>query len=210
MSPLPPPVDRQVEGCPAPLRQVRLALLAEGEEGVSLEEWRHVAGWPYEVSNAGRVRRIGATRPLRMFVHQRRCGYLSVSLWMGGVGKRKYVHRLVCEAFNGPSPAPKMHAAHANGDPADNRPCNLRWATVAENERDKVAHGRANIGSRNGQSTLTEEQVSEIRALIPTLPRSTGGKRFKKGTIGPLLKKYGITRVTLWSVMTGVRWRHVV
>lgn len=47
----------------------------------------------------------------------------------------KFIHNLVCEAFHGPRPGPYpgFHAAHKNGDPLDNRACNLWWRTAREN-----------------------------------------------------------------------------
>jgi hypothetical protein len=69
--------------------------------------------------------------------------------------------------FRGPCP-PGMEACHNNGDPTDNRLCNLRWDTHANNEADKIRHGtyfiRARLkGERNGNSKLTEEEVRLIR-----------------------------------------------
>jgi hypothetical protein len=42
------------------------------------------------------------------------------------------VHRLVCEAFNGP-PQPGQICMHLNENSADNRPENLAWGTQQEN-----------------------------------------------------------------------------
>ena len=48
-------------------------------------------------------------------------------------GKNYKIHRLVCEAFNGPSPKDKPIVLHLNEDALDNRPDNLRWGTQKEN-----------------------------------------------------------------------------
>lgn len=48
-------------------------------------------------------------------------------------GKNYKVHRLVCEAFHGPSPEGKSVVLHDNEDALDNRPSNLRWGTQEEN-----------------------------------------------------------------------------
>lgn len=48
------------------------------------------------------------------------------------LGKTFKVHRLVCEAFNGPS-LPGQVCMHLNEDASDNRPENLAWGTQKQN-----------------------------------------------------------------------------
>lgn len=48
-------------------------------------------------------------------------------------GKSYKVHRLVCEAFNGPAPFPAAVVMHIDEDYRNNRPENLKWATQREN-----------------------------------------------------------------------------
>ena len=43
------------------------------------------------------------------------------------------VHRLVCEAFHGPPPAPNSVVIHLNENGLDNRAENLQWGTQKEN-----------------------------------------------------------------------------
>jgi hypothetical protein len=47
----------------------------------------------------------------------------------------------VALAFIGTPPSPKHEAAHADGNPLNNRPSNISWSTHAENEQDKRRHG---------------------------------------------------------------------
>lgn len=173
------------------------------------EEWRVIPSFSlYEVSSLGGLRRVGSTstkRPSRA----KRGGYLQTNLWQNGVERKAWVHRLVCEAFYGPAPQPRMDVAHHNGVKDDNRPENLRWATRRENEHDKRRHGRDNAGSRNGQAILDEAQVREIRALVPALPRSSGGCRIKKGALGRLAAQYGVTTGAINNILRGTNWRHV-
>lgn len=51
------------------------------------------------------------------------------------VYKRKAykVHRLVCEAFNGPPPPHRDVVMHIDENAANNRPNNLRWGTQKDN-----------------------------------------------------------------------------
>ncbi|WP_208609489.1 HNH endonuclease signature motif containing protein [Streptomyces atriruber] len=57
--------------------------------------------------------------------------------------KVESAHFLVCVAFHGPRPTASHQVAHGDGDPTNNRPCNLRWATPAENSAGAVRHGTA-------------------------------------------------------------------
>jgi len=46
------------------------------------------------------------------------------------------VHRLVCAAHCGPPPTPAhSQVHHLDGNPSDNRPENLAWATPSDNTR---------------------------------------------------------------------------
>lgn len=116
------------------------------------EIWKPVTGCEsrYEVSSEGRVRSLDFERPnpLTGGVSRQKGrilvpvdsgkGYLRVHI----LGKLRPVHRLVCEAFHGTSPADKPHVLHGDGDSKNNRQENLRWGTRKENERDKKEHGR--------------------------------------------------------------------
>lgn len=154
--------------------------------------WRIIPSCPvYEASSHGEIRRIGDARCKRQHLSKRT--YLSVSLWRDGIGNTRYVHRLVCEAFHGPSPKPRMDAAHSDGNKLNNRPDNLRWATRAENEADKIRHKRSNRGQRNGMSKVTDAQAAELRDRAASLPKSSGGAKMKKGALAPLAAQYGLT-----------------
>lgn len=169
--------------------------------------WRPIPSAPnYEASVGGAIRRKGANCPLKPCQGR---GYLRVNLFHNGKGKSLYVHRLVCEAFSGPPPFPKLDAAHQNGVRHDNRPINLRWKTRAENEFDKRRHGLNNAGARNGRAKLTDNDVREIRGAMKTLPRSTGGAKIKKGAIAPLAAKYGVSASCLRQIYLGRRWGHL-
>lgn len=109
---------------------------------MSVEEWRPIPGYPdYEVSDLGRVKSLKASKPrlLRTFpIHSR---YLKVYPSVDGRPSPAFVHRLVLLAFVGPVP-PGMMTRHLDGDPQNNHLENLRYGTQAENDQDKVRHGR--------------------------------------------------------------------
>lgn len=100
-------------------------------------EWRNCFNRKdMRVSSEGGVQRLIDGVWTDMHQSRLKTGYLMVTL-----GKeRLYVHRLVLEAFVGPS-LPGMHGCHNNGKPSDNRIENLRWDTRAGNFADKWKHG---------------------------------------------------------------------
>lgn len=149
--------------------------MAEVAHTDNAEEWRDVVGYEglYQVSSLGRVKslerdvsrgRKGIRRfPEKIMRQNPRGGYPSVELAKSGVPKMKLVHRLVCEAWHGPSPSGEHQAAHADGTKNNNRPSNLRWATRVENAQDRTLHGRNQIGLLNVNTRLTPGQIIEIR-----------------------------------------------
>lgn len=104
------------------------------------------------------------------------------------------VHRLILEAFVGPCPAGMM-CCHNNGNPADNRLCNLRWDTAKANNADKIAHGTWQGGERNGNAKLTANQVESIRRR-----RSAGEKRVA------LAREFGVTPEMIYLIVSGKNW----
>lgn len=108
---------------------------------------RYWAGEDGSIWHAAYLDRYGAWRPevrLRPRLYgstadtQRRGKYLCVHVSVNGHTHELAVHRLVAEAW-----LPDFHwlleVHHKNGDPTDNRPCNLVCLTRAEHER---LHGR--------------------------------------------------------------------
>lgn len=120
---------------------------------MSDERWRPVVGYEglYEVSDLGRVRSLdyvdargrlwqGGPRKSHPNV---RSGHPQIHLGRHGRRRMAYVHRLVLLAFVGPCP-PGMEACHNDGNPTNNTLANLRWATRADNNLDRVRHGTHN------------------------------------------------------------------
>jgi hypothetical protein len=72
-------------------------------------------------------------------------------------------HRHSYEIHNGPIPE-GMVIMHSCDNPPCVNPDHLKIGTRLENNRDSVKKRRNAYGSRNGQSKLSEEQISLIRA----------------------------------------------
>jgi hypothetical protein len=97
-----------------------------------MEIWRRVPGLALEASSEGRVRN-SVTKKLRALSDNGK-GYLAVSV---GSSSRKKVHRLVAAAFHGPS---DRLVRHLDGDKLNNRPQNLAYGSVSDNQLDSVEH----------------------------------------------------------------------
>lgn len=115
-----------------------------------MEVWKDIPGYEglYQVSNLGRVKSLPkrkgrgkgyatGERIVRHSINSR--GYCNVVICKDGKTKTFALHRLVAESFvDNPLELPEVD--HIDRNKANNRVCNLRWATRAEN----------NINRRNG------------------------------------------------------------
>src|SRR5579875_178395 len=167
-------------------------------------EWRPVVGFPdYEISEDGRIRRVGKPRPGYPHKHELipwvfdRYGHMTIRLTVNGKRYTRAVHRLVAETFIGPRPTPRHGVAHWDGNPAHNHWKNLRWATQAENAADTVRHGRTNAGEKNPSAKVTAAQVAEIRKRY-----ATGHER-----ICDLAAEFDMHYVNMSNLLHGKSWR---
>lgn len=185
------------------------------ENAIPGEVWKDIPDWVgvYQASSLGRVRslpraisapnRWGACirRRKGQIIRQRGAGngHLVVGLSRGGKPHPVMVHRLVCEAFHGKCPPEKQHCAHWDGNPKNNRPENLRWATVSENAEDSRRHGTMRVGSKSNLSKLNEADVLEIRRL-----------NAEDGLTGyRIAKLYGVNMTCIYKILNKQTWRHV-
>lgn len=108
------------------------------------EAWRQVPlpefSEDYQVSNLGQVRSLKYGKCRLLVPVPGKQGYLGVSLSKKNRVRRVPIHLLVLLAFKGPRPAGKL-ARHRDGINTHNVASNLRWGTVAQNNRDTVRHG---------------------------------------------------------------------
>ena len=177
----------------------------KGSDTSRAEEWRCVPGYEltYEASSLGRVRsrvrpgiNINRTYGGRVLVPNTSGERALVTLSQGNAVTTEQVHVLVCRAFHGPKPEDKDVTAHWDGDPWNNRPENLRWATFLENEDDKRRHDRHAIGERNPAHKLTAEQVAEIRRrYVP-----------KYGAGAALAREFAVSTTQICDIVKGRCW----
>lgn len=176
---------------------------SQEETGV---EYRDIPGFPgYRVGNDGSVwsnlsyrkdRYNVAFRSLKLTPNNN--GHLFVYLHVNSTPNKRYVHRLVLEAFVGPCPE-RMECRHLDGNPKNNLLSNLKWGTAVENQADRILHDTTNRGPRNGMSKLTEKDIVEIRQKY-----AAGGV-----TQVALAKEYNTAGSNICCIVNKKYWSHI-
>ncbi len=168
------------------------------------ELWKAVVGYEgvYEVSNWGRVRRIGqafgATVGRILKASQSR--YMGIHLQKNDERPRSVrVHTLVHEAFSGPIP-PGLVINHKDGNRYNNSPQNLELVTHAENIAHAIEMGlNEQRGEHNHLARLDEAVVRKILALYATR---------KCGYI-KIARMFGIASGHVRDIVKGKAWNHI-
>lgn len=170
------------------------------------EVWKDVPGYEgrYQVSDLGRVKSLPNQQRKTEAVMKlavKSNGYVSVCLTDAHKGSRRqrdhWVHSLVLEAFVGFCPS-GMECCHGDGNRSNNRLGNLRWGTKKSNAEDKRKHGTMAIGSRNGQSKLSEQNVVRIRELIAA-----------GDTQASIARAFNVSPGLISQIATNRAWNHV-
>lgn len=160
-------------------------------------QWRVVPGWDaYEVSSRGHVRRCLAgnshTGVAGHVLKPKALGrYLGVLLSQDGRTATAKIHRLVLITFVGSPPTPKHEGAHWDGNPHNNNLTNLRWATRAENQADKVR-------LRTVPRKFSDDAIRAVRARV------AAGE-----TQRALAAEYGMSKQTVCLIVHRKVWRHL-
>jgi hypothetical protein len=117
----------------------------------------------------------------------------------GYEGKQYQAHRYMCELVNGPPPTLEHETRHTcgRGHDACVHPRHLIWGTRTENERDKVAHGRASWQAGRSRFKLTVDQVHKIRADYPAT------------TVAELARVYSVSESNIRKILKFETWPHL-
>lgn len=179
-----------------------------------MESWKSIPGYEgiYEISDLGNIRSIklyrtdknGKTYRLPAKILKPLLGtdnYHFVCLYKGGEAKQLRVHRLVLTAFVG-SPPEGYYANHLDGNRINNKLCNLKWASPAENNLHAYSVlGRAPVslpGEKNGFAKLTPNDIKLARQM-----------REQKHTFQSIANKFGISKSHAKRIVDGLAWSHI-
>lgn len=161
------------------------------------EIWKDVVGYEglYKVSSLGRVMRVRDGEEKLMKIRTMKDGRHQIGFEVDCVRKALYVHRMVCEAFNGPPPEGKTLVRHLDGNNQNNTPSNLKWGTHQENMDDMVRHGTQAKGTGVACSKLNDDLVRYARSFL-------NGDRI-------IAKQLSVSLSVAKSVRRGISWKHV-
>lgn len=165
-------------------------------EGQSTVEYREIKGFPgYRVGSDGTVWSRRLKQPMKG--RPNRTGHLRVVLNPGY--SRRWIHRLVLEAFTGPCPC-GMEARHfPDRNPANNTLANLSWSTKSINCGDRQVHGTQVQGERQWKAVLTETMVRILRKEYAA-----------EGNIRMLARRWKLDRHTVGRAVKRRTWKHIV
>jgi hypothetical protein len=121
-------------------------------------------------------------------------GYAACNAY--GLFKSQALHREVHRLYTGHAPEVVMHSCD---NPKCINPSHLVGGTAESNLLDKLVKNRQAKGVANGRAKLTPEHVRQIQDLWQT----------KRHTYKELGSMFGVSRATVWRVLSGTNWGHV-
>jgi hypothetical protein len=184
---------------------------------MEIEIWLPVVGFEplYEISSYGRIRSKDRIVPQQKSwgIHKRlmRGKILSIGLSRKGElgyaqthfhvdGKRKLarIHRVVAEAFIGPSPFDGAIVMHLDDNRTNNHYSNLQWGSYDDNSKDMVKKDRQRKGESVTQSKLIETEILEIINIL-----RNGGHPVDIGY------QYNVCEATIRQIRDGKTWTYL-
>ena len=145
-----------------------------------MEVWKPLPSFPnYEASSEGRIRNSrGEIVRLRKYMDY-------YFIWSGGWNRS--VHRLVAEAFLGPS---SLDVHHKDGNGLNNKPSNLEYST-------RCAHAPRGKEAGRPRAKLSEHSAWVIKWHLKNTPIIS-----RKD----LAEAFGVSRKTIDYIARGYRW----
>lgn len=194
-------------------------------ENLEGEIWKPILDYEglYEVSNKGRVKSLnygGKKGKVRLLIpcNNKKCLYLGVLLHNGKTRKRKTVHRLVYEAFNGRLPEFK-YMGKGNGDKMfvinhldenkyNNCLENLELTTMAKNNNYGTRTQRMADSQRNHHGSKKVYQFTLDGKLVRIWPSTAecGRNGFNEGHVASCCR--GVKVGTYHNVYKGFIWSY--
>lgn len=93
-----------------------------------------------------------------------------------------------------------LMVCHSCDTPGCCNPKHLFQGNAKQNSEDMVKKGRSPIGSKQGLTTLSEEDVAAIKSCLKT-------GRFQQKE---LARKFNVVQQTISRINTGKDWRHIL
>lgn len=167
------------------------------------EVWKDIKGYEgyYQISNFGNIRSLDRwikDNGTLVFKHgtllnpvKQSVGYLQIALNIKGTVKKKYIHRLVMEAFN-PTDNPELEINHIDENKENNMITNLEWVTHKENIN-KVS--KYIVARENNQKQKLERREAWIKYRDRNIPskESLEQQLFECKNFVELGRRYGVT-----------------
>ena len=174
------------------------------ERTILIEVIRNLYGIDYFVRSDGKIfstKNIGRGKYHKEITqYLRRDGYPVVTLGPNDHRVQKTVHRIIASTFiSNPENLPEVD--HIDNNKENNDVTNLRWISSFENKSRIPYESRSKnrIGSKNGNSKLTEEDVIQIR------------KMYESGnyTVSKLAELYNCGWTTISHIIKHETWKNV-
>lgn len=152
----------------------------------------------YLISNLGNVKNIKTGLILKQYAKPK--GYKVIRITINGKKQVLSVHRLILFTFKPNEYFSGAIVNHKDSNKLNNSLDNLEWCTYQDNSK----HSFKNklwvppIGSNNGYSKLTEEQVLEIRELFLEY------KNYSK-----VARVYNVSMNNIKSIVLRKTWTHI-
>lgn len=169
-----------------------------------MEKLLEVNGVEYIVSDEGKIystKNIGRGKYHKEIKQRKNSdGYFCITVGTNGNRRTASVHRLIALAFL-PNPDGLEEVDHIDNNRENNNVCNLQWITSFDNKK-KIpfeTRSKSHSGEMNGRSTVTENDVREMRKL------------YNDGmSIDKIRRKYGIPWSTASNIVKFATWKNVV